>query len=126
VFFVETFAKSFADDPGHMTAPVVSVQPLLKRPRNSPHLTVFVGFAALSSDMALFFPLTDSDQSVSAAWPKERKLLRSGASRSPTLSQALSPASAAGCASGACSFREQHIRPSEYVYGLKLALDRVC
>ena len=51
-----------------------------------------------------------------------------GSSRSPlrTLSRALSPASAADCASGACSFREQHIRPCEYVNVLKLALNRVC
>jgi len=41
---------------------VVSVQPLLNRTRNSLHLTVFVGLAALSSDTALFFPLADSDQ----------------------------------------------------------------
>lgn len=48
--------------PDHITAPVVSVQPSLNRPRNCLHLTVFVGFAAFSSDIALFFPLADSDQ----------------------------------------------------------------
>jgi hypothetical protein len=61
-FIVEIFANGFANGPGDITAPVVSVQPLLNRPRNSLRLTVFVAFAALSSDMALFFPLTDSDQ----------------------------------------------------------------
>jgi hypothetical protein len=61
-FLSKNFANGFANRPVHITAPVVSVQPLLNRPRNSLHLTVFVGFAALSSDTALFFPLADSDQ----------------------------------------------------------------
>ncbi len=61
-FLVETFPNGFANSQDHITASVVSVQPLLNRTRNSLHLTVFVGLAALSSDTALFFPLADSDQ----------------------------------------------------------------
>ena len=61
-FLSKLFQIGFANAPDHITAPVVSVQPLLNRPRNSLHLTVFAGFAALSSDKALFFPLADSDQ----------------------------------------------------------------
>ena len=34
----------------------------LESPSKQPALTAFVGFAALSSDMALFFPIADSEQ----------------------------------------------------------------
>jgi hypothetical protein len=61
-FLSKLLQMASQNGPDHITAPVVSVQPLLNRPRNSLHLTVFVGFAALSSDIALFFPLADSDQ----------------------------------------------------------------